>query len=42
MKKFRSMLVLLVMANLTLSAQEIPEQYLAEALESNLVLKEKR
>lgn len=41
MKKFRSLLVLLVMVSSTLSAQEIPEQYLAEALGSNLVLKEK-
>ena len=41
MKKFRSMLVLLMGINLSLSAQDIPEQYLAEALNSNLVLKEK-
>jgi len=35
------MLVLLMGINLSLSAQDIPEQYLAEALNSNLVLKEK-
>ena len=42
MKKFRSMLVLLLMVSFTLSAQEIPDQYITEALASNLVLKEKR
>jgi len=35
------MLVLLMGINLSLSAQDIPEQYLTEALNSNLVLKEK-
>src|SRR4030095_2020692 len=41
MKKYRSMLVLLMVFNATLSAQEIPDQYIAEALNSNLVLKER-